>query len=170
MYDQHHISSGTCADKTHSGLSFAALLKISLALQHRVLSREHEFEGSLLLLGFPSLEQHPALLHAWIAASVAVTSPSTPKWRHQALIHHVHAVEGLRRSIEAGSTDCEWQRATMLMLHIFEVRASPDLYARIHVLTASDTWISASDDASFHLPSQCSSRTLQEQFPERASV
>lgn len=143
----------SCTNFANSGLSFTALLKISLALQHRVLSREHEFEGSLLLLGFPNLEQHSALLHAWIAAGVAVTSPSTPKWRHQALIHHVHAVEHLRKSIQAGTTDCEWQRATMLMLHIFEVRTTLDLYAIMHALTNSGTWTSAPEDARVRMPS-----------------
>ena len=69
------------------------------------------------------------MLHAWAASSIAAVAPPSPEWQHKALQHHSYALQDLGRGIEAADETAavdvvlsdEWKRATVLILHIFEV-------------------------------------------------
>jgi hypothetical protein len=104
--------------------NFTSVLQMSIAFQHRVLCPSDAFQDPLLLLSLSSAQPEPALVHAWLASSMISLMPRESTMYHRkALLHHNQALRGLRDKInDINTPQSEWQRATILMLHIFEVR------------------------------------------------
>lgn len=107
-------------------LSFPGILHITLAFQHRVLARKHDYSSSLMMLGLPTLRSNPALIHAWLASSIAAIYPDAEHRQRQALLHHGRALKALRIAMVSPGRvyNEEWIRGTILMLHIFEAIGS----------------------------------------------
>ena len=82
------------------------------------------------------MQTNSAIIHAWLASSIAALYPDTEHRRRQALLHHGHALKALRVAMqsEGGVYIAEWIRATILMLHVFEAIGS--VYNHVQLSTA----------------------------------
>lgn len=113
------------ADCVARDSSYTAMLSLIANFQKTVLFYDVPTEFPLLL----SQQSHPALWHAWIAASISFHSPtgSSDYWKHKELQHHTNAVARLRKDIAANpQSQSQWRRAVVLMLYIYEVSPKCD--------------------------------------------
>lgn len=77
---------------------------------------------SMLSLSFPTLFVSPTMFHSWISCSATVLSLENDYWHRISLEHRTLAIGSLNKAISSKQF-AQDQLATMIMLHMSEVRA-----------------------------------------------